>query len=108
MPEITTETVVDEANAVVMQFRTQGGAVVELHRQDRTLRTQYGASSVLLADGGTRLSHGFNWRCLGCYATGGRGRYGSGNRHFDEFHPEDSRDEANQHAGSCWSMPKAS
>lgn len=102
MPETTT-TATDD---VVMRFLTQGGAVVELHRQDRTVRHSLGRPTYLLANGKTRTSHGFNWRCLGCDEIGGGGRYGLGDNHFDEHEPNDSRDEANKHADQCRAMPK--
>ncbi len=98
-----TETITDD---VVMRFLTQGGATVELHRQDYRLRTKPFNSIELLPNGESRISHGFNWRCLGCNAIGGGGRYGLNERHFDEHKPEESRDEANAHAANCRAMPK--
>ncbi|MEZ7005691.1 hypothetical protein [Streptomyces sp. AD55] len=103
----TTETPAPQADDnVVMRFLTQGGATVELHRQTRTVNYQYGSPGLLLGDGRTRVSNGFNWRCLGCNAIGGGGRYGFGDNHFDEYAPENSRAEANQHAAACRAMPK--
>jgi hypothetical protein len=93
-------------DSVVMRFLTQGGATVELHRQDRTVRTLPGNSVQLMAGGQTRISHGSNWRCLGCDAIGGGGRYGLGDRHFDFNQKEQARDEANTHANTCRAMPK--
>lgn len=90
---------------VLMRFITQGGATVELHRQDRTVRTQAG-SVYALPNGTSRLSHGFNWRCLGCDLIGGGGRYGLGGRHFDETQKFEARNEANQHATDCRALPK--
>jgi hypothetical protein len=89
---------------VVMRFRTQGGATVELHRQDYRLRTR--PDGVLLPNGETRVSHGFNWRCCGCGAIGGGGRYGLNERHYDEWRPEKSRNEANAHAEHCRALPR--
>jgi len=91
---------------VVMRFLTQGGATVELHRQDRRVRTVPGNSVQIMANGETRISHGFNWRCLGCDAIGGGGRYGLGDRHFDFNQQDQARDEANKHATTCRAMPK--
>lgn len=102
VPETTTQTETD----VLMRFLTQGGAVVELHSQVRRVRTHAGAGRYLLPDGETRISEGFNWRCLGCEATGGGGRYGLGDGHFDETQQRDARDEANAHAKGCQSMKK--
>jgi hypothetical protein len=94
------------ATSVVMQFLTQGGATVELRRQTRTVNYQYGSPGFLLGNGQTRVSNGFNWRCLGCNAIGGGGRYGLGDNHFDEYAPEKSRDEANEHATRCRALPR--
>jgi len=94
------------SNDVVMRFLTVGGATVELHRQTRTVNYQYGSPGYLLGDGQTRLSNGFNWRCLGCNSIGGGGRYGLNARHFDEYAPEKSRSEANEHASTCRAMPQ--
>ena len=91
---------------VVMRFLTQGGATVELRRQNRTVNYLYGQPGYLIGNGETRVSNGFNWRCLGCDDIGGGGRYGFGDKHFDEDHPSRSRDEANAHASSCRAMPK--
>lgn len=105
-PMTTTTTTDKPANDVLMRFLTQGGATVELHRQDQRVRTLPGSSVQLMPNGETRISHGFNWHCLGCDAIGGGGRYGLGDRHFDERHPNESRDEANAHAEKCRAMPK--
>jgi hypothetical protein len=102
----TTTTPVKAEPDVLMRFLTQGGAVVELHRQVRRVRTRAGAGRYLLPDGKTRSSQGFNWRCLGCEATGGGGRYGLGDGHFDECQQREARDEANAHAEKCRAMPK--
>jgi hypothetical protein len=59
-----------------------------------------------MPNGESRISNGFNWRCLGCDDIGGGGKYGLGDRHFDEYQPQQSRDEANQHATNCRAMPK--
>lgn len=91
---------------VVMRFLTQGGATVELHRQTRTVNYEHGRPGYLLGNGQTRTSNGFNWQCLGCNAIGGGGRYGFGDNHFDEYAPEKSRTEANEHAAGCRAMPK--
>lgn len=106
MPETTTIETDKPTDDVVMRFLTQGGATVELHRQDRRVRTLPGDSVRVMADGQTRISNGFNWRCLGCDAIGGGGRYGLGDRHFDEHKPSESRTQANEHAETCRSMPK--
>ncbi|WP_372344704.1 hypothetical protein [Streptomyces sp. KL116D] len=105
MPETVTDPTKTEPN-VLMRFLTQGGATVELHRQERRVRTRMGASSYLLPNDETRVSNGFNWRCLGCDSNGGRGRYGLGDGHFDETQQNDARDEANDHAERCRAMPK--
>lgn len=91
---------------VVMRFLTQGGATVELRRQIRTVNYEHGRPGYLLGNGQTRTSNGFNWQCLGCNAIGGGGRYGFGDNHFDEYAPEKSRTEANEHAAGCRAMPK--
>ncbi|MFF7190516.1 hypothetical protein ACFZAR_36095 [Streptomyces sp. NPDC008222] len=108
MPEDTiSETPAQEtANDVVMRFLTQGGATVELHHQDKRVRTLPGSSVQVMPNGETRISHGFNWRCLGCGDIGGGGRYGLGDRHFDRFQKDEARNEANQHATTCRAMPK--
>lgn len=102
----TTETDVPAADDnILMRFITQGGATVELHHQDRTVRTHAG-SVYALPDRQTRVSHGFNWRCLGCDLIGGGGRYGLGSHHFDETQKFEARNEANQHATDCRALPK--
>ena len=107
MTSTTTETSPPQTDDnVVMRFLTQGGATVELRRQTRTVNYQYGNPGYLLGNGQTRVSNGFNWRCLGCNAIGGGGRYGFGDNHFDEYMPEKSRTEANEHAATCRAMPK--
>jgi hypothetical protein len=93
-------------NDVVMRFLTQGDATVELHQQTRTVNYRYGQPGYLLPDGETRVSDGYNWRCLGCGAIGGGGRYGMGARHFDAGQLSECRDEANTHATACRSMPR--
>jgi hypothetical protein len=105
-PTTSTDTPTEQTDGnVAMRFLTHGGATVEVHRQDRRLRTVPGNSTLLMPAGETRISQGFNWRCLGCDAIGGGGRYGLGDRHFDENKPEKSRDEANQHANNCRALP---
>lgn len=104
--ETTTTTAPQTSGDVVMWFLTQGGATVELHRQTRTVNYQYGSPGYLIGDGQTRTSEGFNWRCFGCGAIGGGGRYGFGGSHFDEYAPDKSRSEANDHAATCRAMPK--
>ena len=107
MTSTTTETSPPQTDDnVVMRFLTQGGPTVELRRQTRTVNYQYGSPGYLLGNGQTRVSNGFNWRCLGCNAIGGGGRYGFGDNHFDEYMPEKSRTEANEHAATCRAMPK--
>lgn len=91
---------------VVMRFLTVGGATVELHHQTRTVNYQYGRPGYLIGNGETRVSHGYNWRCLGCGSTGGGGRYGMGSRHFEDLQLSECRDEANQHATTCRAMPR--
>lgn len=105
MPETTTPAE-KTADDVVMRFLTQGGATVELHSQTRTVNYQYGSPGYLIGNGETRVSNGFNWRCVGCNAIGGGGRYGFGDNHFDEYAPDKSRTEANEHAATCRAMPK--
>ncbi|MFF9287533.1 hypothetical protein [Streptomyces griseosporeus] len=108
MPETpTTVTTTPQTDTdVVMRFLTQGGATVELHHQVRTVRHIAGRPGYLLPDNQSRTSHGFNWRCLGCGSIGGGGPYGMGYHHFDEYEPNESRDEANEHAAQCRAMPK--
>lgn len=81
---------------VVMRFLTQGGATVELCRDQFTRR-----------HGPTRSTNGYAWTCLGC------GTVGSGLPYpvYDEYNylPNEygkARDDANSHATSCRSMPK--
>ena len=102
----TANTAQQPTDDVVMRFLTQGGATIELHRQDYCLRTMPGNSVQLMPNNETRISHGFNWRCLGCDAIGGGGKYGLNERHFDEYRPNESRTEANEHAANCRAMPK--
>jgi hypothetical protein len=102
----TTQTPTPQTSDVVMQFLTQGGATVELHQQTRTVNWQYGQPGYLIGNGETRVSNGYNWRCLGCDSIGGGGRYGMGARHFDEGQLPECRDEANAHATTCRAMPK--
>ena len=71
----TTQTPAPQTSDVVMQFLTQGGATIELHQQTRTVNWQYGQPGFLIGNGETRVSNGFNWRCLGCGSIGGGGRY---------------------------------
>src|SRR5690606_20137778 len=75
MTDTTTTQTSTPQTDVVMQFLTQGGATVELHQQARTVNWQYGQPGFLIGNGETRVSNGFNWRCLGCGSIGGGGRY---------------------------------
>lgn len=103
----TTETSTTQTDDnVLMRFLTQGGATVELHHQDKRVRTMPHSSVTVMPDGETRMSHGYNWRCLGCGAIGGGGRYGMGDNHFDQHQLGEARDEANSHATTCRAMPK--
>jgi hypothetical protein len=107
MSETTAASTAQQTNdGVVMRFLTQGGATVELNRQTRTVNYLPGQRGYLMPNNEKRVSRGFNWRCLGCNEIGGGGRYGFGDRHFDEHTPRESRDEANQHATTCRAMPK--
>lgn len=92
----TTET--DAESFPAMQFRTRGGATVDLFEQAWTVTVPSSA-------GGPDQAHehrGFNWVCRGCDDEGRDGRY----RGYDEYQPRESRREANRHAADCWSMPK--
>lgn len=103
MPNTTaTETAAPKTDdSVLMWFLTQGGATIELHRQDREMRTDLWGH-IIIPEGETRTSHGFNWRCLGCDAVG---RHLS-DSHYDEYEPRESRRDANDHASKCRAMPR--
>lgn len=105
VPETTTITAPTTQQAddnVLMRFRTQGGATVELYPHAWT-ETHYNI------DNKPRMQvsrEGFEWRCLGCDATGAETNLRLGGAGYHERQPRDSRKEANQHASTCWSMPK--
>lgn len=96
MPEVATE----PKNDVVMRFRTQGGATVDLYRHHWTER-RYGTAT---RPAQTLEWDGFNWTCQGCDLNG-RGNDGwSGG--YSGSYPSEARLTANEHASACWSMPK--
>lgn len=82
---------------IVMRFRTQGGAPVELYAHSWTLRLYRteGAPPEL------RPESGYNWRCTGC-AHVGRDSIDGG---YAEPSPTQSKRDANTHAADCHAMP---
>lgn len=104
MPDVTiSETpAVPVDDNVLMRFLTRGGATVELYPHAWT-ETHYNI------DNKPRQKfsrEGFEWRCLGCDATGAETNMRLGGAGYQERQPRDSRKEANTHAAACWSMPK--
>ncbi|MFB8182600.1 hypothetical protein ACFC8N_42755 [Streptomyces sp. NPDC055966] len=86
---------------VLMRFITQGGATVELHPTRFTAKFDYRGAPYAVSE--PYKVDGFNWRCTGCAAFGREDEtyYELGFRTRGE-----ARDEANEHATACRSMPK--
>lgn len=88
----------------LMQFRTIGGAVVEL-REHRftTLFTTYRGRGYLAHGGEKGEVDGFAWPCQGC---GGSGRDALFDGQYLPGERSKARDDANEHAHACRAMPR--
>lgn len=87
---------------VLARFLTQGGAVVDLHRQEWKVyhyATQFTPAEMV-------EKRGFNWRCLGCDAIGGGDLHSWDGRGYEEREPRESRQAANEHATECRALPR--
>lgn len=104
MPDTVTTTETTDTTLVLMQFLTQGGAVVELHKHTYAARTDI--RGYALPAGERRTVNGVNWRCLGCGSRGGQGRYGLGPGGYEGWDLSEPRNDANEHAGTCRAMWK--
>lgn len=101
-PEIPIDTAAEKPEVnVLMRFLTQGGATVEVHPKEFTARFDYRGAPYAVET--PYKVDGFNWRCAGCAGFGRENEtyYELGFRRIGE-----ARDEANQHAKDCQSMPK--
>ncbi|MFE9337738.1 hypothetical protein [Streptomyces sp. NPDC007063] len=97
------ETTTSRSRDVVMQFLTQGGAVVDLYRHEWT-EHHYAAPGRPAKDIDRT---GFQWECTGCDAFGGPGTFTYEKyKGYEEREPGRSRAEANAHAETCRSMPR--
>lgn len=100
MPETTREAPVQPSQAVLMQFRTRGDAVVDLYKHAWTERWPETENCLARTNNYT----GFNWTCRGCDLIGkGHDLRDDG---YSQFDLNQARRAANEHAGACWSMPK--
>jgi hypothetical protein len=89
----------------LMQFLTQGAAVVEV--RSHRFRTRYTWQGRPFVSDEVREVDGFTWKCLGCgkRGSGGRGPFSDGEPYLDN-EGDQARDDANAHAASCRAMPK--
>ncbi|MGW2113753.1 hypothetical protein [Streptomyces zhihengii] len=102
-PVTTTDSTDTETSAgPVMQFRTQGGATVDLYPH------QWVEHHYAVGDRPARTLNrsGFEWRCNGCDLTGAEQHLRLRGAGYTETKPQDSRNDANAHATDCWAMPK--
>lgn len=90
-----TEQTTQAPDTVVMRFRTQGGATIDLYPITWTIRGHVAEDPI-----GYR---GFQWICRGCDTAGRDHQLGWG---YSEAKPHNSRREANEHAIDCHAMPK--
>lgn len=104
MPETTVTTETTATPTVLMQFRTQGGAVVELraHR----FRTNYTWKGRPYVGDEYYDVDGYNWRCLGCDKQGNARAYSTLSEPYLPMEDDKARDDANKHAATCRAMPK--
>ncbi|MFD7661046.1 hypothetical protein [Streptomyces sp. NPDC059788] len=86
-------------DGVVMRFRTQGGAHVDVHTLRFAARfdhrgAPYAANEPYEIDG-------FGWRCLGCLSVAREG-----DTYYERGYRErrEARDRANEHAAGCHSV----
>ncbi|MGW2861914.1 hypothetical protein [Streptomyces sp. NPDC001205] len=107
VPETTTAPAAPApaAEAPLMRFLTQGGAVVEL--RSHRFRTRYTAQGRPFVSDKYREVNGFTWKCLGCdrRGSGGRGPFSEGEPYLPGEDGQ-ARDDANKHAAACRAMPK--
>ncbi|WP_344491966.1 hypothetical protein [Streptomyces enissocaesilis] len=97
-----TQTTATDAADVVMQFRTQGGATVDLYRHTWSVH-HYATPN---APAKTFDESGFEWRCNGCDLTGAETHLRMWGAGYREMQPKDSRTDANRHAETCRAMPR--
>lgn len=92
--------------SILMRFLTLGGATVELRADHFTTRWHplRGCPDIVVKP---YEVDGFTWECLGCDTVDrGNGR-GYGKRGYLPRDRKEARDDANEHADTCRSMPKS-